>query len=1031
MLAMSRRRTPLALLLLVGAGPAAALTPAARAQVTLSVVDVTFEPPPHGSSQTLGHGITHWTMDALIDVAPADWWVYGLLCLHAREPGVEVHYTVDPNTGDAMLYTPGLDGDRRFGTFVSLPQLQFANRRFAGDIPVIYGASGLPGCGWQFPSHGPTHTDLSWLELPLPDDPDQVRDQGAIARLTIDTSESRFEGLPVRVIVGDPPAGLPLLAEATVGAITHDMMWDETTISVGFYPLSACTSPGCDPGDFDRDCDVDLDDLAVVLTSFGATGADPNNGDLDRDGDVDLRDLAVALAQFGNVCDGPPVSLILSASEIEVFETATASLTVALAEDPGGVVDLAIERRGGDASVHVAPGALRFDRSNYATPRQVVITAGDDSETGDGQAMVWFSGAGLRGALLSVLVRDNDRLLVSATDIQVDEGATTTFTVALSGPPPAPSTINVTRTEGDTDLTVESGAALVFDADNFSNPQTVTIHAAEDADFDNGLARFSVSGPGFAPAPVTARERDDDHFIVSHSAVSVPEGGTAPFDMHLRGPPEAPVTVSVASVDGDPDIFVLSGDLLVFDGGNYDVDQEVVLAASEDVDIANGVAIVRVTAPGYQSVDITATEVDDDTLPTLHVDAAAAGANNGVNWADAYRGLREALEAARSAGGVEEIRVAGGVYTPAPPGGDREQSFRLTHAVRVRGGFAGSANPDDPDARDITLYPTILSGDLNGDDATGGVNDNAHRIVVAQEVDTLAALDGLVIEGARGAADGAGLRSDDALPTLVDCVFRNNVGDDGGAIYCQGSLWAIRCVFENNAADRGGVCRAGRSVYVNCVFNGNEAETFGGVAYGGSPEFINCKFVGNRARFGAACYVVQRATLIGCAVVANATSSAGGSAVQGDETNRIDVDNCIVWSNSAAGVISERTQVWTLLPISVDINYSCIQGWSGVLGGLGNIGADPLFVDPLGPDGIPGTLDDDLRLGASSPCIDAANNAALPNDVFDLDGDGDTGEPIPLDLAGLPRRVDDPARPDSGAGTPPIVDMGAYEFRTD
>ena len=53
----------------------------------------------------------------------------------------------------------------------------------------------------------------------------------------------------------------------------------------------------------------------------------------------------------------------------------------------------------------------------------------------------------------------------------------------------------------------------------------------------------------------------------------------------------------------------------------------------------------------------------------------------------------------------------------------------------------------------------------------------------------------------------------------------------------------------------------------------------------------------------------------------------------------------------------------------------------------------------------------------------------MPADEFDLDQDGDTDEPIPFDLDGNPRFVDDPDTDDTGHGTPPIVDMGAYEFQ--
>jgi hypothetical protein len=86
-----------------------------------------------------------------------------------------------------------------------------------------------------------------------------------------------------------------------------------------------------------------------------------------------------------------------------------------------------------------------------------------------------------------------------------------------------------------------------------------------------------------------------------------------------------------------------------------------------------------------------------------------------------------------------------------------------------------------------------------------------------------------------------------------------------------------------------------------------------------------------------------------------------------------------------------------------------------------------LLADAQEWDGIDGTDDDDLRLAPGSPCIDAGDNATVPEDGTDLDDDGDPDEPCPLDFAGSPRFYDDTTTDDTGAGDPPIVDMGAYE----
>lgn len=103
------------------------------------------------------------------------------------------------------------------------------------------------------------------------------------------------------------------------------------------------------------------------------------------------------------------------------------------------------------------------------------------------------------------------------------------------------------------------------------------------------------------------------------------------------------------------------------------------------------------------------------------------------------------------------------------------------------------------------------------------------------------------------------------------------------------------------------------------------------------------------------------------------------------------VVNCILWAYNP-----------TDIGYSPDPVYSCIKGWIGA--GKGNITDDPQFVDPDGPDDDPSTYEDnDYRLVAGSPCIDAGINIYWSN------------WPI--------RDVDNGARI-VGAR----VDMGCYEF---
>ncbi len=96
----------------------------------------------------------------------------------------------------------------------------------------------------------------------------------------------------------------------------------------------------------------------------------------------------------------------------------------------------------------------------------------------------------------------------------------------------------------------------------------------------------------------------------------------------------------------------------------------------------------------------------------LYVDDDAPPGGNGRSWPTAYTYLRDALAAATAG---TEIRIAQGLYRPdrtaASPGGtgSRTDCFQINNGFIVRGGYAGIGAPD-PDARNIQLYETVLSG---------------------------------------------------------------------------------------------------------------------------------------------------------------------------------------------------------------------------------------------------------------------------------------------------------------------------------
>ena len=324
----------------------------------------------------------------------------------------------------------------------------------------------------------------------------------------------------------------------------------------------------------------------------------------------------------------------------------------------------------------------------------------------------------------------------------------------------------------------------------------------------------------------------------------------------------------------------------------------------------------------------------------IYVDDDAAGANDGSSWSDAFVWLQEALVVAEPG---DEVRVAQGLYMPdlgGPPvqvprgrwrGGSTGPTepqdplgspyavFDLKSGVAVVGGFAGLTG-DVPDDRDVQQYPTVLTGDLKGNDSDvwdpwhpvrrALQSDNSLHIVNGSDTDSTAVLDGFIMTGAVDFA----LYMRKGSPTIRDCTFRRNRGRSGGALGCLGGHPVVSaCTFEQNASWGYGAaihashyagvgalnltdCRfvdnvamdGGGAIYVrqshlaatNCVFERNAATFGGGIAQDwGSLDLVGCRFEGNLAAEGGAFWVVDShsVAVTDCEFVTNRAVDRGGA----------------------------------------------------------------------------------------------------------------------------------------------------------
>jgi len=284
-------------------------------------------------------------------------------------------------------------------------------------------------------------------------------------------------------------------------------------------------------------------------------------------------------------------------------------------------------------------------------------------------------------------------------------------------------------------------------------------------------------------------------------------------------------------------------------------------------------------------------------------------------------------------------------------------------------------------------------------------------------------LDGITISNGTAGGFGGGIKCTASSPTIINCIITGNTAGEYGGGICNSynsSPILTNCTFSENSAESklsalgsgGGMCNLVNShpILTNCTFSGNFANHSGAGIYNSedsNPVLTKCTFTANTARHGGGMYncydskpsltnctfrenmaeyggAVKNSesipTLINCTLHGNSAEMGGG--IWNGWGGSAELADSILWGNSDSGGMGESAQINDARGSRISvINYCCIQGWTGTLGGIGNIGADPLFADPEAGDyhlkSAGWRWDIERRRWRydeiTSPCIDAGN----------------------------------------------------------
>jgi endoglucanase len=207
----------------------------------------------------------------------------------------------------------------------------------------------------------------------------------------------------------------------------------------------------------------------------------------------DAPPTSITCTPAGGTTGTPTVSL----TSPTAGQTFTAPATIPLAasaSETGGTISQVQFFNGSALLATVTSSPYTFSWTNVAAGTYSLTARATDA-----------SGNSATSSAVSVTVNppSNPAVVASPASLSVVQGQSGTFGLHLSQAPTANVTVTVSRTSGNTGLSVTSGGTLIFTPSNWSTAQNVTITADSSS---TGSATFTASASGYTAATVTVTE---------------------------------------------------------------------------------------------------------------------------------------------------------------------------------------------------------------------------------------------------------------------------------------------------------------------------------------------------------------------------------------------------------------------------------------------------------------------------------------------------------------------------------------------
>ncbi|MEM9014140.1 MAG: Ig-like domain-containing protein [Pseudomonadota bacterium] len=374
-------------------------------------------------------------------------------------------------------------------------------------------------------------------------------------------------------------------------------------------------------------------------------------------------------------------------------------------------------------------------------------------------------------------------------------------------------------------------------------------------------------------------------------------------------------------------------------------------------------------------------DVDGDGTPDITIDADGSG-----------RVIQYTVGGISTLNGV----TITGANTNVDGGGVTVDSGALTLTITdtVITGNSGGAGAGIWSGGTLTVINSTISNNTSTVTSGGGVRINSGS----------ANFDGVTIDGNQSAGLAGGLMAaGGATVDIVDSVFSGNSGTFGGAIWNTGATLNVgnTLISANTATNNGGgLANDGTSTFVNTTFVGNSAGMLGGAISSG-PHTLN---------------------LFNHTITGNTAGVAGGGYQFNGAGSNYNIVNGIISSNFANGNPSESDTNDGQVLLGGNIFGTNVYDGATIIGTttladiFTSVGNNPDTGVQSGLLASNGGPIDTVLIKAGGDAQNAGDDAQLPTDALDLDGNANTAEALPVDARGE-------TRVNKGA-----LDLGAVEL---